>query len=637
MRFALIGFLVSVSFAGEAVAPMPRTLTPDGLPPVPASLIDRLARYNDSRSATLFDWDPSSHALLIGTRFADVPQIHRIAFPGGARQQLTFFPDRVTSAEYEPKSGSFFVFSKDSGGGEFYQFYRLESASGEVTLMTDGTSRNTGLRWSRDGKHIAFSTTHRNGHDTDIWVMDPRDPQSGRLLLECSGGGWQVEDWSPDGSKLLVRDFHSVNESVLYLVDSTIGKKDQLTREEASYSNARFTPDGASAWLITDLGGDFNRIALLDLKTGGIRFPIANTDHDVEDFDLTLDGRRLAYTLNREGVSELHVLDTNTHEELRLPEIPYGVIGSTKWNSRGDELALSLSSANSPSDIYSIDPATTKLERWTFSETGGLNQASLVTPRLVRWKSFDGRMISGFLYAPPEKFAGKRPVIINIHGGPEGQSRPGFLARNNYFINELGIAMIYPNVRGSSGYGKSFVNLDNGLKREDSVKDIGALLDWIAGQPGLDSSRVMVTGGSYGGYMTLASMVHYNSRIRCAVDVVGISNFSSFLARTQSYRRDLRRVEYGDERDPRIKAFFDEISPLSRSSTITKPMFIVAGRNDPRVPWQEGQQMTEAVRKNGAPVWLLIGENEGHGFSHKENQDYQFAATVQFVQQYLLK
>jgi dipeptidyl aminopeptidase/acylaminoacyl peptidase len=256
---------------------------------------------------------------------------------------------------------------------------------------------------------------------------------------------------------------------------------------------------------------------------------------------------------------------------------------------------------------------------------------------LINWKSFDDKMISGFLYRPPTKFTGKRPVIIDIHGGPEGQSIPLPLNREAYFVNELGIAIIQPNVRGSSGYGKTFLQLDNGYKREDTVKDIGALLDWIATQPDLDKDRIMVTGGSYGGYMTLAVATHYNDRICCSLDVVGISNFVTFLKNTEAYRRDLRRVEYGDERDSKMLEFLTKISPLTNASKISKPLFVVQGKNDPRVPYTEAEQIVEAARKNNAPVWYLMANDEGHGFSKKNNQDYLFYATVLFVKEHLLK
>jgi dipeptidyl aminopeptidase/acylaminoacyl peptidase len=294
-------------------------------------------------------------------------------------------------------------------------------------------------------------------------------------------------------------------------------------------------------------------------------------------------------------------------------------------------------SARSVSDVVVLDTETGGVVRWTESELGGLVADTLSEPSLVKWKSFDGLEISGFLYQPSAaKFAGPRPVIINIHGGPEGQSLPVFIGRNNYFLNELGVAILFPNVRGSTGFGKTFVALDNGAKREDSVRDIGALLDWIRTQPDLDASRIMVTGGSYGGYMTFACAVHYSDRLRCALSVVGISNFITFLNNTESYRRDLRRVEYGDERDPAMRAVFEQISPLNQAAKITIPMFIVQGANDPRVPRTEAVQMVERIRANGGPVWYLEAKDEGHGFRKKTNSDFQFYATVMFIRQHLL-
>jgi dipeptidyl aminopeptidase/acylaminoacyl peptidase len=266
-----------------------------------------------------------------------------------------------------------------------------------------------------------------------------------------------------------------------------------------------------------------------------------------------------------------------------------------------------------------------------------LNSESFATPQLITWKSFDKRTISGFLYRPAATFAGKRPVIIEIHGGPEGQARPEFLGQENYFLNELGVAMIFPNVRGSSGFGKTFLKLDNGFKREDSYKDIAALLDWVKAQPDLDSERVMVAGGSYGGHMTLAIAAFYPERIRCAVDVVGISNLVTFLENTSGYRQDLRRAEYGDERDPKMRRFMLQIAPLNNSGKIRKPLFIVQGANDPRVPLSEAEQMRDTLKKAGVPVWYLVAKDEGHGFTKKGNRDFQFDATVMFIKEFLLK
>jgi len=316
--------------------------------------------------------------------------------------------------------------------------------------------------------------------------------------------------------------------------------------------------------------------------------------------------------------------------------MPRGSLGRLQLHPQRHELALSLSNAQGPSQLYSLDLSSGRFEPWTRARLHpALDRAALTEQQIVRWTSFDGRSISGLLNRPPARFTGRRPVLINIHGGPESQAKVGFAGRNNHLLQTLGVAILQPNVRGSSGYGKTFLALDNGRLREDSVKDIGALLDWIATQPDLDPSRVVVAGGSYGGYMSLAVATTYPERIAGTIDVVGISNFVSFLENTESYRRDLRRAEYGDERDPAMREFLQRISPLTQASRITRPLLVVQGLNDPRVPVTEAEQIVAQVRANGSPVWYLRADNEGHGFARKENADYQFYATVLFLRQVL--
>jgi len=640
LRVTISAWLFGLSLLGaERSLPVPENLRVQGTPAIPITLMEKITPYGESRSAALLDWHPLKREMLVATRFADVPQVHHVAMPGGARTQLTFYPDRVARARYDPKSGSRFCFLKDVGGGEFYQIYLYEVDTGDAVLLTDGKSRNMGPLWSRDGRSLIYSSTRRNGRDTDLYIADPSVPQSTRKLLEVEGGGWSVADWSPDNSSVVVQEYRSIAESVLYLVNVATGAKQRLTPEgeKASYSEAQFSADGKGLYLATDSGSEFLRPAYLDLSSRKLAFLRRDLNWDVEYIALSKDGRRLAYVANEGGSSVLHVMDTATKRELNLPKIPLGVIGEIQWHNNAKDLGFSLSSAKSPFDVYSIDVEQASLTRWTRSETGGLNPERFVEPEAIRWKSFDGQMIWGFLYRPPARFTGPRPVIVSIHGGPESQYQPAYLGRGNYLLNTLGVALIYPNVRGSSGHGKTYVRLDNGVKREDSVKDIGTLLDWIGSQKDLDSSRIMVTGGSYGGYMTLASMVHYNDRLRCGLSVVGISNWITFLERTEAYRRDLRRAEYGDERDPQMREFLTRISPLNGANRITKPMFIVQGKNDPRVPMKESEQMVEAIRKNGGAVWYLLAEDEGHGFAKKKNQDYQFAATVLFVEEFLLK
>jgi len=617
-------------------------LVADGLPEIPAEIAEVVGRYTEFRSASLASWHPTKREMLISTRFGDSPQLHEVRFPLGARHQLTFFPERVGGSSWPRRSADYIVFTKDKGGDEFGQIHRLDVATGAISLLSPGGRSQNGLGpWSQQGDRMAFSSTRRNGTDRDIYVMDPKDAASTRLVLEVKGGGWGAADWSPDDKKLVVFEAVSVNESYLWLVDVASGETTLVTpkggAEQVAYSGAAFSADGKGLYVTTDKESEFQRLAYLELATGKHSYLTSHLPWDVDSYDLSPDGTTIAFVTNEEGLSVLHLLDTASGKEKPAPKLPVGLVFGLEWHNNGRDLGLGLASARSPSDVYSIDVTNGKLERWTESETGGLNAATFSEPELVRWKSFDGKTISGFLYKPNPRFSGPRPVIVTIHGGPEGQSRPGFQGRSNFFYDELGVAMLYPNVRGSTGFGKSFVKLDNGVLREDSVKDIGALLDWIPTRKDLDASRVMVTGGSYGGYMTLAVATHYDAKIRCSLDVVGISNFVTFLQNTESYRRDLRRVEYGDERDPAMKEHLLKISPATNAHRITKPLFVVQGKNDPRVPFTESEQMVATVKKNSGPVWYLLANDEGHGFAKKKNQDFQFYATIAFVREYLLK
>jgi len=620
---------------------VPDNLVADGVPPIPAELRKEVGRYLEFRAAAFQSWHPTRREVLITTRFAEVPQLHLLRMPGGARRQLTFFSEPVAGGSFQPKTGESIVFLQDAGGGEFYQLYRYDLAEAQVTRLTDGRSRNSGPCWSKSGKWFAYTSTRRNGKDTDIYVIDPADPKSDRRLIEVTGGGWSVMAWSPDDTRMLVGEYVSINESYLHLADVKSGAVDLLTPktgEKVAWSEAKFAKDGRSVFVTSDKGSQFQRLCRLELKTKKLTPLTAALNWDVEQFDVTDDGKTLAFVSNEDGVSVLHLLDARSGRELRAPKLPLGVVGSLTWHENSRDLAFTMSSARSPNDVYSLDVKTRQVTRWTESETGGLNPESFVEPELVKLKSFDGLGISAFVYRPdPGKFPGPRPVLINIHGGPEGQSRPVFQTRNNYYLNELGVAIVYPNVRGSEGYGKTFLTLDNGFQREDSVKDIGAILQWIQQDGRCDGQRIAVTGGSYGGYMVLASMIHFNDLLRCGVDVVGISNFLTFLRNTQNYRRDLRRAEYGDERDPKMAEFLASIAPTAHASKIRKPLFVVQGRNDPRVPVTESEQMVKAIREAGGQVWYLMAQDEGHGFRKKKNADFQFLSTILFLREHLLK
>jgi len=632
------------ALAQEATIAPAENLIVEGVPGIPASMVETAGRYGSFRNATLADWNPARREMLIATRFADTAQLHLVKMPGGERQQLTFFADAVGNGRFHPNGGDYILFAKDIGGGEWYQLYRYDVATGDVTLLTDGKSRNLPGPWSSGGNQLAYMSTRRTGKDTDLWVMNPADPKSDGLLTKLEGGGWGPEDWSPDDSKILLKEEISLNEAYLWLVDAKTGEKTALMPngtkrgDKIAYGEARFSKDGKGIYVTTDSGSEFMNLANVELGRPEIKYLISGPEAkwDVERFDVSNDGKFIAYVKDEDGLSVIHVRNTATQKEIPLRGLPVGVVTSLRWHKNGHELGFSLTNARGPGDCYSLDVATGKLERWTASETAVKTDA-FPQAELVRWKSFDGKEISGFLYKPPAKFTGKRPVLVVIHGGPEGQTQPTFLGRSNYYLNELGIALIYPNVRGSTGYGKTFSLLDNGFKREDTYKDINALFDWIGTRPDLDAGRIAVTGGSYGGHMTLAVSTFYSDRIRCSVDIVGMSNLVTFLEHTEAYRRDLRRVEYGDEREPKMREFLEKIAPMNNIEKIKKPMFVIAGKNDPRVPVSESQQIADALKKQGTPVWLLIAKDEGHGYRKKGNQDFQFYATVEFLREYLLK
>ncbi|HKY91479.1 MAG TPA: S9 family peptidase [Nevskiaceae bacterium] len=607
-------------------------LVTENVPPIPATLIERTNQFQQTRGAAFQGWTADG-GILITTRFAESAQVHRVAFPGGARTQQTFYPEPVQSA-LPARKGSGFLFSKDIGGNEFYQVYWFDPAQGRARLLTDGTSRNTEVTWSNKGDRVAFSTTRRNGRDFDLHVMALSDETSHPVLER--EGAWSVLDWSPDDRRLLVQKYISINESELWIVPLEKGVESmrfRMVKERVAFADARFSRDGKGIWYVSDEGSDFRRLRYENLDGTGTRVLSQGTPWDVSDLALSDGGTYLAWVANADGFSELHVHNLVTDKEMPLPSLPKGRIGALEFDRTGKRLAFSFNGARSAGDVYSIEVSKKTLTRWTASETGGLDASKFVEPELVHFKSFDERAIPAFYYRAPQP--GPRPVLIQIHGGPEAQALPTFNPVTEFLVREMGISVLYPNVRGSDGYGKTYLRLDNDRLRENSVKDIGALLDWIAKRPELDASRVAVAGGSYGGYMTLASLTHYNDRLACGVDTVGISNFVTFLTNTQDYRRDLRRVEYGDERDPQMRAFLESISPTTNAHRITKPLFVLQGANDPRVPASEAEQIVKTVRGNGGDVWYALAKDEGHGFAKKANRDFAQNTTLMFLQQCL--
>mgnify|MGYP001548234147 FL=1 len=647
---ALLALLAAAAIAASATRTEANNgnLVMEDVPPIPASIVDDLVRYQNVRSANFEGWKEDGSGVFIRTRFADVDQLHRVDTPGGARRQLTYFGEPVGSVASQPK-GDKILFTRDAGGSEFSQIFVLDPATGGATMLTDGESRNGAVTWDREGRRIAYQSTARNGASNDIWLMDPDDPEAAEIIVASEDGTWWgPAEFSASGNQLLATNYVSITDSRVHLVDLDSGSVVLLAggpEDTSTNYPVAFDDSNDGYWLITSQDSEFQRLAWQPTEPGAdIEVVTGDIEWDVSGAVISRDRKRMAFAVNDNGRSAIYLLDPRTREHRLIENIPTGVAGRMGFSPDGRKLAMTLNTATSPSDTFVLDLGPQALDyraltRWTFSEVGGLDTSAFREPGLISYPTFDTvggkpREIPAWIYKPAGK--GPFPVVISIHGGPEVQSRPWFSSTYQMWLAKLGVAIVVPNVRGSAGYGKTYLGLDNGFRREDSVRDIGALLDWIESQPDLDQDRVAVFGGSYGGYMVLASAVHYSDRLKAAVDIVGISSFVTFLENTQDYRRDLRRVEYGDERDPDMRAHLEKISPLNNVEKISVPMFVVQGENDPRVPVTEATQMVAALREKGNTVWYMNALNEGHGYRKKENRDIYQQATVLFLRQHLV-
>jgi dipeptidyl aminopeptidase/acylaminoacyl peptidase len=609
----------------------------ESIPEIPPALIEQLRPYQSARIASFCGWLASGEGMIITTRFANTWQVHWVKTADGARQQLTFFDEPVESVTVNPVRNGF-AFTRDVGGAEYFQIYYYDLDTRAVRLLTDGKSRNEAPLWSNRGDRLAFSTTVRNGTDTDVRIVG-LDGTAPRPLVE-RGGTWNPLEWSPDDSKLIVWQYFSETETRPYLVDVASGAATPLfdRKRKVAYGTLHFDHDGKGIYYTSDEAGEFHELRYRDLATGKTRSLTADIPWDIEDFVLSRDGKVLAYIVNQDGVSVVHLRELGSGRDRSVAGLPSGMIATPTFSADGKRLGVDVKATNS-GDAYSIDLVDGRVTRWTTSEVGGLDADRFVKPVLIHYPTFDKvggepRQISAFYYRPAGD--GPFPVVIHTHGGPDDQARPWFDSETAFWVNTLGIAVIMPNVRGSSGYGKTYLALDNGFKREDAVKDIGALLDWIAARPELDAKRVGMHGGSYGGFMTLSALTHYSDRLRAGIELAGQSNFVTFLENTKGYRRDLRRAEFGDERDPKMRAFLERIAPTTNAAKITVPLFVAAGANDPRVPASEGAQIAKAVRDNGRDVWFLEFKDEGHGFEKKQNRNDFQAASALFWMTYLL-
>ncbi len=646
--------------AATVLAP-PAAIRSEGVPPLSAAVLAPIQRYSQVLGHSVADWHPTQREMLVVHRLpgSSTAQLFRLRHPQAALEPLTDGTDPVTNGHWEPRLGRFIVFARGTGGDEVYQLFHLDPATRATTQITPSGQRHAFGAWLPSRGHVLYTSVPidrtaeagtRTTVNTTVSIVDPLDPTQRRVVAELPGGGWFGAEVSPDETRVAITRYVSAAHSELWLLRLSDGQRQRLLPAPgetlmASHFAAGWSPDGQSIFLVSDRASEFRELMRLDLNTpgtAGLKRLSAHIPWDVATSDnMATGGGILAVTANVDGRDELRLIDGNVGGERPLAAaaaLPSASVASVRAHTGSGELALVLSGARAPAQIWTVDPRTGALQAWTQPVVpAGLDLSDLPNPEVVRWKSFDGRTVSGILYLPPARFAGRRPVYMSMHGGPEAQSKLGWKGRLNYLTQELGVAVLEPNVRGSSGYGKTFLSLDNGRLREDAVKDMGSAIDWVGTHPRLDARRVVVAGGSYGGYMALAASVRLADRIAGAVSTVGISNFVTFLERTESYRRDLRRVEYGDERDPGMRAFLESISPLNLTDQISKPLLVVQGQNDPRVPWTESEQIVRKLQASKRPVWYLLADNEGHGFARRENADFYFATLVEFLRKTVLR
>jgi dipeptidyl aminopeptidase/acylaminoacyl peptidase len=619
-----------------------------GIPEIPGGLAKSLARFHNARSTLFAGWSPDGDSIYTRTRYDGINQIHRVDRPKGPRRNLTSRREAVGEIARQT-GGRMIAFTMSQGGSGFDQIYLLDPKSSETRRLTDGESLNNRMVWDHAGQRLAYRSTRRTGRHNDIWILDIDAPERARLLLQAPDGAlWKPVDFTRDGRTLLVQYYAGITDSRIYLLDITSGELTLLVGgAETPTSNVAsgFDQDDTGVLFVTNQRGESAEVARALLAGDEpVQYMAQSITWDITEFQLSDDRRRGAFVTNEGGVSRLYLFDPLEMKARRVPRLPLGVISSLEFSPDGRQLGMTLNTARTPSDAFvlrlrSKPLSQGRLVRWTHGAVSELDTNRFIQPQLVHYPApmitDTGTMqVPAFVYRPRGR--GPHPVLIYIHGGPEGQFRPSFNSTIQLWLDKLRVVVIAPNVRGSLGYGEPYLRMDDGLLRENAVQDIGALLDWIEAHEEFDASRVAVYGASYGGYMALASASNYGDRIKAVVERAGISNFVTYLENTQSYRRDLRRIEYGDERDPDMRAFLERISPLNNVERITAPMLVVQGQNDPVVPVSESLQMVSALRDLGREVWYMNALNEGHSYEHKANRDLFQQVTVMFFERYLL-
>jgi len=577
------------------------------------------------------------------TDITGVPQVWQTEVATGGvpswPDQLTFGADRVLGVWASPApDDDRLIFARDAGGNENAQLFLLDGEDEQPLTPGYPEVMHTFGEWSADGMRILFAANRRRTDCFDLYVQ-PIGGEARMVWQNDERGYLQPQSFSPDGRRAAFARTPSAFKNDLFEVDLDTGEARNLTPvgEDVRFGAIEYTPDGRSLLVTTDRQSDFLYIARIDLDTMEIERIVA-VEWDIEMFAQSPDGQLLAYVVNHDGVSKLNLLDRSSGvtRTAPSPSSSPGVIGffdeQLRFSADSKRLMFSASFATRASDIYVWDLETDRVGAVTRSSHGGLNTTSFVAPQLIRFPTFDDRQIPAWYFEPRAASDEPRPAVVVVHGGPEAQALPTFNFLVQYLIGR-GYTVLVPNVRGSTGYGKAYSHLDDREQRMDSVADLAHAAHWLQEQPRIDSQRLVVYGGSYGGFMVLASLTTNPELWAAGVDIVGISNFRTFLENTSEYRRAHREAEYGSlEHD---RDFLENIAPINHVDNIRAPLMVIHGANDPRVPLSEAEQLVDALRRRTVPVELLVFDDEGHGIVKLKNKLVAFPAIVDFLRQHV--
>ncbi|MFC1651329.1 S9 family peptidase [Candidatus Latescibacterota bacterium] len=623
--------------------PKPPTIKAEEVPRIPWTLAKEMYDLiNKNLKNTAFNnWTPNENGMLIWANSGGLrSKLHLISDANDQPVKIANLPDNAWGFTVNPANNkNYMIFLLDEEGNEQYQLFRYNFEEHTYIRITDGKSRHSRGSFNKDGTLLTLTSNRRNGIDFDIYTIDPNDSTSLRMIYQAEGI-WGPGQWSNNSNHIILRNIISANESKLYLLDiNTLERRELFSNNSGKiyYGDAVWGNNDDIFYYLSDFESEFKQLHELNLITGTDSVLTSGINWDVINLEISADTKWLAFTVNEDGLNRLYTMNCQTRQILAVPNIPVGSVGHMRMHPKKNLLALNHTSPFSLTNILTLDMHTNQIFEWTKKAEA---DPSLPPPQTIHYATFDlvdgkPRTITAYVLRPPDRFTELSPVWIDIHGGPESQANP-IMDPMHELARKRGITIIIPNVRGSAGYGKSFLKLDNGYLRENSVKDIGALLDWISSQSEFNKERIAVYGGSYGGYMVLASAVHYSNRLRCGADLFGISNYVTFLENIPEYGRDLRRAEYGDERIVEMRQFLESISPLNNTEKINIPLFIYQGKNDPNVPLSESRQIVKKIREAGKEVWYIEASNEGHGLTQPLNTIYVGAAGLIFLEKYLM-